>query len=171
MPKEQVMCIVCVELIKLKMTFFEAEKNLSELVNDVRTNEIDLKHQGRLKHAIETMDFDSLDRELEEGIKEIPLEPKTVKLRSSVTKKYSNFLLMLIALAYSVSAFAKLSIGDQVKITGGEYKDCTASVAVEENLDSPDLGLRNIRCVYKEGITTTVLTITYVSKIYVEKVK
>ena len=55
--QEVVICIICMELIKQKMTISEAERNLGEMVNDRKETIDNLNHYGRLKEAIEIMDY------------------------------------------------------------------------------------------------------------------
>lgn len=61
------MCIVCVELIKQKLTIPEAEKNLGEMRFDSRQHIETLEHYGRLKDAMEVMDLDTLATEIDKG--------------------------------------------------------------------------------------------------------
>lgn len=52
------MCIVCVELIKQKMTLREAESNLREIASDDA-------HMNKLLEAIEELDLETLAEELD----------------------------------------------------------------------------------------------------------
>lgn len=61
------MCIICVELIKQKMSIMEAGRNLGEMVNDKREDPKTLKHYKKLKEAIEFADWDELEELIEEG--------------------------------------------------------------------------------------------------------
>ena len=61
------MCIMCIEIMKQKMSLTEAERNLSEVVNDRREKLETLNHYRKLKEAIDLMDLDYLSRVLEEG--------------------------------------------------------------------------------------------------------
>lgn len=67
------MCMICVELLKQKMTIPEAERAASELV---RSSLIDdpkkfdwtkQKHYKKLKEALENLDLEKLNDVLEEG--------------------------------------------------------------------------------------------------------
>jgi hypothetical protein len=60
------MCIVCVELIKHKMTLLEAERNLGEL-GRVEKDREKAEHYQNLHDAIKDMDVEEIGWLLEEG--------------------------------------------------------------------------------------------------------
>ena len=63
------MCIVCVELIRHRLTVPEAERNLGEMTMRIG-REDDPKekaHQLRLLRGLEAMDLELIDEELERG--------------------------------------------------------------------------------------------------------
>ena len=64
------MCLICIELIKQKMTIPEAGRNLGEMVNDRKETIDKLIHYGRLKEAIDALDLDYLDTVITEGLKD-----------------------------------------------------------------------------------------------------
>ena len=63
------MCIICVELIKQRMTVFEAERNSGEMVNTAKPGE-DVEHYRQLNEAIQDGDFDKLGEIIDEGTDE-----------------------------------------------------------------------------------------------------
>jgi len=63
------MCIMCIEILKQKMSLHEAERNLGEMVNDRRETIETHNHYRKLKEAIDIMDLDYLGEVLEEGNK------------------------------------------------------------------------------------------------------
>lgn len=63
------MCIICVELVKQRMSIPEAERNVSELVvTDSFGEKFEKQHVMDLKDAVGEMDIDKLDRVIEEGL-------------------------------------------------------------------------------------------------------
>jgi ABC-type uncharacterized transport system fused permease/ATPase subunit len=59
------MCIICVELLKQKMSMPEAARNLRELIS--LPDRIAKKHQEELYKALDETDLDALDRIIIEG--------------------------------------------------------------------------------------------------------
>lgn len=64
------MCIICVELIKQKMTLTEAERNLGELIISTKYFEEELQHEIDLYRAVKELDLKKLDKLLDEGVVE-----------------------------------------------------------------------------------------------------
>lgn len=62
------MCIICVELLKHKLSVPEAERNLRELKSDAKASDETRAHQGRLLRALEDLDLRAIDEELKEEI-------------------------------------------------------------------------------------------------------
>ena len=62
------MCIICVELIKQKMTIPEAERNVGEKIISTKYWER-LEHEIELAKALKELDIDKLDKILDEGLK------------------------------------------------------------------------------------------------------
>lgn len=60
------MCIICVELIKHKMTLYEAERASLEMVLTSKDG-IDTNHYRKLNKSIREMDIKTLGDTLEEG--------------------------------------------------------------------------------------------------------
>jgi len=87
-----------------------------------------------------------------------------------------KYLLMLALLCPSL-AFCKLLQHDKVRLIAGEYEGCTAEMALDEDdnqgkeENNGKYALRNIRCVYSNGEVWTVLTLTWIPKVDVEKIK
>jgi hypothetical protein len=79
-------------------------------------------------------------------------------------------LLIILFLIPNI-AFCKLLQHDKVKITGGEYSDCTGELALDEDEKNDKYALRNIVCYHEGGIRITVFTLTWVPKVDVEKLK
>jgi hypothetical protein len=65
------MCIVCVDLIKQSLTIPEAERNLGEMNSTFRREDSveEYMHRRRLEDALEEMDIETLDKELDLGEK------------------------------------------------------------------------------------------------------
>ena len=69
------MCLICIELLKHKMTIIEADRAASEMVRAMlvddasKFNYKDYQHRKRLKQALENLDLDKLDKILDEGSK------------------------------------------------------------------------------------------------------
>lgn len=63
------MCIICVELIKQRMTLLEADRNLDEVVNDIKVDAQKREHYRKLKRSIDEFDIDKLDETITEGLK------------------------------------------------------------------------------------------------------
>ena len=63
------MCIICSEIIRQKMTLFEAKRNLGEMVNNPNETVDKLQHYARLKESIEQMKTAELDKILEKGVR------------------------------------------------------------------------------------------------------
>jgi len=62
------MCIICIELIKTRMTLKEAERAVMELILTSKDQDRETKeHWIKLRSALKNDDLDSLDRTLEEG--------------------------------------------------------------------------------------------------------
>ena len=70
------MCIICLELLKQKMTMIEAERAASEMVRAAwiddpkKFNYKDYNHTKKLKEALEELDLEKLDAVLKEGKEE-----------------------------------------------------------------------------------------------------
>jgi len=65
------MCIICVELIKQRMTLLEAEKNIGELLWTTKREDIDdILHLLELNESIINLDTERLDKVLTEGSKD-----------------------------------------------------------------------------------------------------
>lgn len=79
--------------------------------------------------------------------------------------------LLILALLFPSLAYCKLLQHDKVKIISGEYSDCIAEMALDEDEKNDKYALRNIKCLYQNGIVITVLTLTWVPKVDVEKLK
>lgn len=60
------MCMICVDLIKQRMTITEAERNVGELVSTAKDDK-EWVHYTDLQRAIEELDLDVLGEVLEEG--------------------------------------------------------------------------------------------------------
>ena len=60
------MCMICVELIKHKMTLSEASRNATEMVGAAKSEE-ELFHYKELADAIYELDLKKLDKLLDEG--------------------------------------------------------------------------------------------------------
>ncbi len=54
------MCVICVELLKQRMSIVEAEKAIEEI--RLLGSEGDKQHVEELKEALEELDFESLER-------------------------------------------------------------------------------------------------------------
>lgn len=78
-----------------------------------------------------------------------------------------KLLLTLLVLLPSV-AFCKFLKHDPVNFTGGEYRYCSAEMALDEDDTKSEYALRNIRCVVGDEVWT-VLTLTWVNKADVVK--
>lgn len=67
------MCIICLELLKHRMTINEAERAASEMVwamlidDPEKFDYKDYQHRKRLKEALENLDLDKLGKVLDEG--------------------------------------------------------------------------------------------------------
>lgn len=64
------MCVICLDIIKQKMSLTEAQRNLGEMVNDRRETVETLDHYYKLKEAIDDLHFDDLADILDEGSKD-----------------------------------------------------------------------------------------------------
>lgn len=61
------MCIMCMEIIKQKMSLTEAYRNLGEVINDRRETQEAINHYKELREAIDNLLFDELAGILDEG--------------------------------------------------------------------------------------------------------
>jgi len=61
------MCMICVDLIKQRMTLVEASRNAREM----NTTRAGSDHYMELEQAIENLDLDKLAKVLDEGTQEI----------------------------------------------------------------------------------------------------
>ncbi|MHA1676046.1 MAG: hypothetical protein ACTSU6_02595 [Candidatus Njordarchaeales archaeon] len=59
------MCIICVELLRQKLSIPEASKNAREMLSGAKNNE-EFWHYEDLLEAMDNDDFDKLDKILEE---------------------------------------------------------------------------------------------------------
>ena len=59
--------MICVDLIKQRMTLVEAQRNACEM----NTTRAGSEHYMELEQAIEEMDLDKLSRVLDEGLEEV----------------------------------------------------------------------------------------------------
>lgn len=72
------MCLICVELIKHRMTWSEAESAATELTA-VEASAIQLREEGQLEHTIDLLeslqdlDLERLGKTLDEGTKDADL--------------------------------------------------------------------------------------------------
>lgn len=60
------MCLICVELIRQKMSILEAERNLREAVLSDKEPVDKILHYAKLKDAIENMSLDEIGKILDE---------------------------------------------------------------------------------------------------------
>ena len=62
------MCLICVELIKQRMTVTEAEKAVGEYFIGPTVLADKMEHFKKLKRALEELDLEELNKALTEGI-------------------------------------------------------------------------------------------------------
>lgn len=67
------MCLICIELLKQKMTITEAERAANEMVRAAWIDDPkkfdyeDYRHKKKLQQALRDLDLDELDEVLDEG--------------------------------------------------------------------------------------------------------
>lgn len=65
------MCIICIELVKQKMTMGEAKRAATEIILDVEdSNSEEFDHYSKLIESIRDLDLEKLGEVLDEGIKD-----------------------------------------------------------------------------------------------------
>jgi hypothetical protein len=60
------MCIICIELVKQRMTITEAERNVGEMVSTAKDDK-DFDHYVELDEALYELDLEKLGKVLEDG--------------------------------------------------------------------------------------------------------
>jgi hypothetical protein len=66
------MCIVCVELVKQKMSISEAERNLGEMVTNPKDPNKD--HYAELEHALKELEATRLEKLFKKAMEEYDAE-------------------------------------------------------------------------------------------------